>query len=201
MSIEKRGDWWFPSRDTEYLKVAADMRSLHLAMARVQARNVAVQAGGCIGVWPRQLSAWFRAVYTFEPDPENFECLVKNLSGLTNVAKMQACLGAGWGPVGMQVSDANAGAGFVYGEGGIPDLRIDDLRLDACNLICLDVEGYELPALMGARETLRKFRPVVLCEEKGLGERYKFGNVAEWLTEHGYKEVGREARDVVFAWI
>lgn len=200
MAIERRGEWWFPERDTEYVKVAADMRSLHLAMKYVSARNVAVQAGGCIGVWPRQLSAWFRAVYTFEPEPENFECLVKNLSGLINVMKMQACLGAGQAPVGMQRSDANAGAGYIQGDGGCPVLKIDDLHLDICNLICLDVEGYELPALMGARETLRKFRPVVLCEDKGLHKRYGFGELREWLVEQGYKEVGREARDVVFSW-
>ncbi len=200
MSIEKRGEWWWPSRDTEYLKVAACLQSLHLAVKRVQARNVAVQAGGCVGVWPRQLSAWFQAVYTFEPDTENFECLVKNLSGLTNVAKMQACLGAGQAPVGMARSDANVGAGYIWGDGVTPVIKIDDLHLAACNLICLDVEGYELPAMMGAKNTLAMFRPVVLCEDKGLHRRYGFGNLTEWLAEQGYKEVGREARDVVFAW-
>lgn len=96
----------------------------------------------------------------------------------------------------------NAGAHYVSGDGDIPIITVDSLQLDACDLLCLDIEGSEPLALRGAEQTIRKFRPVIMFEEKGLSERY-YGiprNSAEqWVLSLGlgYKVASKVRADVI----
>lgn len=47
----------------------------------------------------------------------------------------------------------------------VPVLRIDDLRLTACHFMKIDVEGMERQVLLGTRETINRFRPLVYLED------------------------------------
>ena len=47
----------------------------------------------------------------------------------------------------------------------VPGLRIADCQLAACDLIKIDVEGMEREVLLGAVETIRRFRPVLYVED------------------------------------
>ena len=126
-------------------------------------RRVLVQAGGNCGYYIRKYAELFGMVYTFEPDPINFHCLVQNVPNF-NVIKTQACLGAEHVPVSLNNVLTDVGATHVSGPGAIPTLRIDDLGLEVCDMIALDIEGYELFALKGARETIERTRPVIVIE-------------------------------------
>lgn len=169
-------------------------------------RHVAVQAGGNCGVFPRALAKMFETVYTFEPDPENFTALVYNTAELKNVIRLQAALGDEHGRTGLALADHepnNCGAYFLAGQGPIPVLRIDDLILPDCNLIYLDIEGYELRALRGARATIDKFHPVIALEDKGLSEQYgtKQGAVISYLeSQHQYVVLERVHKDVILGY-
>ena len=103
------------------------------------------------GVWPAWLADHFETVYTFEPDRENFRCLVQNVPD--NVVCFQSALGYQRKLIDLHRDPVNCGAYFVEKEGTIPTLRIDDLELPACDLIVLDVEGMEADALQGAMLT------------------------------------------------
>lgn len=81
-----------------------------------------------------------------------------------------------------------------------PVLRIDDFETDGLGLVYLDIEGFELNALMGATETIRKYRPVIALEDKGLSEKYGTpkGAVEEWLaSQFDYVVLKRVHRDVI----
>lgn len=161
--------------------------------------DVAVQAGGHCGVWPRDLGVEFGAVYTFEPDPVNFHCLCANAPA-QNVFKFNAALGDKRGLVDLDRRPANCGAHQVSGPGRIPVLMIDDLGLSSCDLIYLDIEGYELPALKGAHRTIQAFRPVIAVEDKGMSSRYgiEVGEVERWVCDSFcYRVALRPQRDVV----
>jgi FkbM family methyltransferase len=135
-------------------------------MEHVRKFDVVIQAGGNCGMYPRLFSNYFKWVYTFEPDPINFMALTLNCQR-DNIVKMQAALGDVHAMVevhrhtlhnvGMHQVKQNPGA-------HVPQLRIDDLALQDCDLIQLDIEGYEINALRGAIETITKFRPVVVVE-------------------------------------
>jgi FkbM family methyltransferase len=147
-----------------------DLGNVDEALKVTKGRTSVVQAGGNLGIFPKYLSRFFKRVYAFEPEPELFEMMCANAPE-RNIVKFQAALGCERGLVGISRvrrqndgGTAHEGIAHVSGKGAIPTLKIDDLGLDSCDLICLDIEGYELYALRGADETIRKFRPTILCE-------------------------------------
>lgn len=196
---EINGDWW-PRGDVECrASIEAFSSDVDAIIKHVEHAGVCIQAGGNVGMWPKKLAGLFDSVYTFEPDNANFQCLCRNVPEL-NVIKMQAILGSRRGLVKLATTRHNCGAHFVDGNGIIPTLRIDDLGLDACDLIQLDVEGFEYSALLGAGKTIDKFKPVIVCEEKGLGEKFGISDeaIGVFLGVFGYEVVERLNRDVVY---
>jgi hypothetical protein len=72
-------------------------------------------------------------------------------------------------------------------------MLIDDLELDACDAIQLDIEGYEYPALKGAERTIERFRPVIATENPS-------STVTNFLAQFGYIQYETNAADKLFAW-
>jgi FkbM family methyltransferase len=160
-----------------------------------------VQAGGNCGVYPLELSRHFSQVYTFEPDSHNFECLLINCRGVENIQARCAALADKECTVALQLNPNNCGSHHVSGSGTIPALTIDSLKLDACDLIALDVEGYEWPALQGAYRTLDLFHPTLILETKKHGERYgyKSDQMRDWVKERGYTYRDKVGRDEIWS--
>ena len=69
----------------------------------------------------------------------------------------------------------------------------------ALDFLKLDLEGYEADALEGCIEQLKRYRPVVLIEEKNLPHKELDYAARKLLVGIGYAEVARSGRDVVFA--
>ena len=103
----------------------------------------------------------FEHVLTFEPDATNWECLVRNVKE-PNVTCFQAALGEEAGFIGMHHEQTNCGASYVAGPGAVAVVTVDSLRLLQCDLLQLDVEGYELKALKGAEDTIRRCSPLIV---------------------------------------
>lgn len=195
------GGFWWPVRDQGAIQSVLDsVADLDEILPLVPGRRTVIQAGGNVGVWAAKLAeSGFRRVHTFEPDPANYACMERNLTA-DNVRMYFAALGNEIGTVSMVRDEDNCGASFVKAGSDVPVMRIDDLILDACDLICLDIEGYELHALQGAKRTIGKFRPVIVAEDKGLSERYAvpMGAVAKYLEDNfGYRIAKRIGRDLV----
>lgn len=172
---------------------------LEAAYRRCTNFDVAVQAGGNCGVFPAAMGEKFKTVYTFEPDPVNFRCLCANAPA-ENVIKFNAALGAAHQLVGLDRKPKNVGAHQIDGDGSIPTMRIDDLALKRCDLIYLDIEGYELHALLGAEATIKRCRPVIVIEDKGCSVRYGIaeGETGAWLIDKfQYRVAEKVNRDVV----
>ncbi len=183
-----------------------DLPALDRIIARVRQHRVAVQAGGNLGVYPKRLAERFDTVYCFEPDAESFAALAVNAPA-ANIVRFQAALGAKHELVGLSAvrrdgsgRPSHPGLTHVSGPGVVPTLCIDDLNLPVCDLICLDVEGYELFALQGAVETLRRCRPVIACEiNKNLAHvGHSAADLVNLLTSVGYVCADQQGSDVVF---
>lgn len=199
-SFREQGGFLWPAwdRDGSSAILAGAKRDIERVLRVARRRRVAVQAGGNVGVYAVALADHFRRVVTVEPDAENFECLLRN-AGRVNIKAVHAALGDGTRPMALVRHEANCGAHRVSGEGEVPQITIDGLALDACDLIWLDVEGYELPALKGAVRTIAKHRPVIVVEDKGLSDHYGIpqGAVLDWLADRGYAVADRFGRDIV----
>lgn len=162
--------------------------------AHVRDWSLVVQAGGHQGFYPRMLAEKFGMVYTFEPDPINFYCLVQNCDR-PNIIKMQAALGASASEANLEVTETsgqnriNDGEQKVYplnvvGAYRVPVITIDSLNLSSCGCLFLDTENYELPILMGALQTIRKFKPLIIVE-KGF-DPDNFAAITALLKGMGY---------------
>ena len=197
-------NFYFPDHDDQCNKgVFKQLPDVEESLKFVKNKGVCVQAGGNVGVWAKYLAEQFGVVYTFEPDPENFNCLCANVRE-HNVVKFNAALGEKHDmvEVGMPkgYGDNNCGAYQVLGEGYIPTMMIDDLNLPALDLLYLDIEGFELFALKGADETIHKYRPVIALEQKPLPIMYGLepDSATEYLVaRHGYTVKQRVNRDTI----
>jgi len=161
----------------------------------LKGNSVAVQAGANCGWVTREVAKHFSDVYTFEPDALSFLCVCMNLPQ-DNVHKFQACLGSTHETVKINTdcrSDWGSGADHVepnpQGEAGsVPTILIDDLNLNACDFIQLDLEGYEYFALEGAKNTIAKFKPVLQIE---VAHHARYGvsldQIKEFMKQYGYE--------------
>jgi FkbM family methyltransferase len=184
-----------------------DLETLQRALEYVPRRRACVQAGGNLGIFPKYLAERFGIVYTFEPDPKLFRMLSHNAPE-PNIMRIQAALGADNQPVRMECSRrdntgraVHEGLTHVAGPGSIPCVRIDDLRLCVCDLIYLDVEGWEYFALQGALETIERCRPVIAVEiNRNIGYTGHTGDeLRALIASRGYTHVLTMHSDEIYA--
>lgn len=203
MDLIARNGFMWPADDGWCHKVIhEELGDLDAAVRLCRGHEVAVQAGGNVGVWASHLAKRFKRVVTAEPDVINYKCLTLNVPD--NVEHHRAAFGAEPSSIGLVYVEGNAGAHYAKADGDIPVLTIDSLGLEACDLICLDVEGYEPMALRGAEQTIRRCKPVIMFEEKGLSQRYfgvPEGTAERWVVGlgMGYSVKARVRRDVILA--
>lgn len=123
-------------------------------------------------------------VHSFEPSRYHFARLNGNidLNGFTNVKTNQVGLWDAPAASTLHVplrntGMSNTGAASMFADTSDPEpskdepielIRLDDYvaenALDRIDVIKVDIEGAELAALRGARETLQRFHPLVLME-------------------------------------
>ena len=201
--IFKIDDKWFWRSDDTNLKtfkvLSNETDLLEKVKPFLKNNQVVVQAGGNCGMQVVKFAEFFQTVYTFEPDPINFYCLVNNLP-YENVIKFQCCLGESHKMISMNPLKDEIGGFYVNeNKGNIPTLRVDDLNLSSCDFIQLDVEGYQLFALKGAINTIQRFKPVISIELDWV-ERYNFSHrdIINFLTSLRYEKVDSYTSDHIY---
>ena len=73
------------------------------------------------------------------------------------------------------------------------------MEFEDLDLIWLDIEGSELRALIGAEETIKKHKPVVVIEERNLPQTKNYSTTARsWLESRGWTYYGKTHADAIF---
>jgi FkbM family methyltransferase len=196
----EQGFLW-PEQDIRCAQyIFKSVRDLHQIYDYCRKFEVVIQAGGNCGIWPRELGLRFQRVYTFEPCSINFRCLAANAPA-ENIYKFNAALGERPGLLDLVRDPKNVGAHYIAKTSGqIPTMRIDDLALDTCDLVLLDIEGFEFQALSGGIETIRNFNPVVVVENRGYSRRYGIdGGKIEELLSNTHSVVAKSRYDLILA--
>lgn len=170
----------------------------------------AVDVGAHVGLWSRILGHHFLHTYSFEPVPEMYECLLKNIERCPNAVhpSRRAITSAKGGVIVMNTVPDNTGNAHVRPilKGGIindehpvvPSSTLDDLFTGPINFLKLDVEGYELEVLRGADRILAEEKPIIVLEQKsGNAERYgwKQYDALNYLKQRGYEPVWEMSGD------
>jgi FkbM family methyltransferase len=187
-------DLW-PARDETCHRIAYDFRGADQAVRRCNKLDLVIQAGGCVGAWPRYLRTIFAKVYTFEPSPENFGLMLKNLSGL-DIVKFNAALSDKVGKCGLKLNPRNCGDDQTTAGEEVETISIDSLNVDP-DLIYLDIQGDEYAALQGAAETLKRCSPIIGIEVDNKLARLK-GDAVALLKSLGYVQFGKSHQDWLF---
>lgn len=163
-----------------------------------------IQAGGHCGLYPLLFSEVFEMVYTFEPDPLSFFCLVNNCQA-SNIVKFNAALSDKAGLINVVItSPQNTGMNKVVSannsslSGTVPAVTIDSFEFKDVRMMELDLEGHEIPALSGATKTIQKHKPVIMLE-CGEPHHAQYAPAHEAMKALGYKPYKQINRlDVVF---
>jgi len=195
------GDWVWP-RDDEGLWLGPSQEwpaIKELILEHCTSMDTALQAGGGAGMYPRLLSEMFSTVVTFEPDPVNFFCLARNCKS-RNIVKFNAALGDEnrWCTFSYPV-ESNRGTGMVVTNTANPDygtigdvimMRGDTLQYRKLDLVYLDIEGGELTAVRGLINSIKKHRPLVICENAHAG-------IIDYMSDFDYVVVAKSNSDTV----
>jgi FkbM family methyltransferase len=209
--------WYVPSDDSyfdKFLKGVPPKQNgfqrehLEEAFKYVKKWDYAVDVGAHVGFWAKDMAERFGKVYCFEPSPQTFGCLAKNLAGYDNVMLSSVAVGDKAGHCDISRDDRraiNSGSAYIIPKnrgGQIKVVAIDTLDLPGCDLLKVDVEGFELAVLRGAKGTLREYKPVIImeCMKKFARRRYGWADseAESFLLNRGYKAVAEMRPDKIF---
>lgn len=141
-------------------------------------------------------------IFSFEPSPINFRKCSHNISlneNLKNkITLFNLALGEKEGVAYLQTRDEhNLGMNSI-GETGVEvqmktlDAVVLENKIQQCDLIKMDVEGFELKVLKGAVKTISDFKPILFMEMNNeLLQRQgdSVSDLLNWLKQNQYKIV------------
>ena len=169
----------FPAYRLAYrcFKAHADRAERQLLQNILFAGAVVVDAGANIGVYSEFLSRCVGSdgvVYSFEPSPDNFKRLRCATRKLPNVRSCAAVVGEHSGETTLYVSDKLNVDHRAYASDGNPRraVQVRMVALDdyfkageRVDLLKLDIQGYELHALRGAKRIINENQDIKLLLE------------------------------------
>jgi len=115
-------------------------------------------------------------VYAFEPDKINFEILIKNIkaNNLENVVAVNAAVGRKIGKIKLYKSKENLGDHKLYetlrpsdtslDREAVQIIKLDDFVKEKVNLMKIDTQGWEPEVIEGAKEIIKKNKPIIFLE-------------------------------------
>jgi FkbM family methyltransferase len=192
--VESLGDFLVNNHDT---MIEANLRGSLQEVKDLQvfAQGLVVDIGANLGGHSVAFSRTAQLVYAFEPQPHTYGLLCANcaINGRTNIVPMPYALGEKAGTVAISPINPtleHVCQGASIGEQGQPvQVRtLDSFELSGVSFIKIDVEGYELKVLQGARETLQHDFPVLYIE---IHKESLIAPVTSFLGELGYKAMER----------
>lgn len=138
-------------------------------------------------------------VFSFEPIPENFSLLRKNveLNNLTQVRMLNQAVFSRAGEITISVPDdlPNSGNGSVCLDKGMRQLHVSAVSLDAfCeefsirpDILKMDVEGAEYEVLRGAERVITQFLPKLMIELHHFDGKIAAHPVPDMVSDWGYQ--------------
>ena len=163
------------------------------ALGYVKKWNTCIDIGSQFGFWTRPLLKKFKTVHCFEPNPLFRECFLKNIP-LDNVTLH---------PYGLSNNEHTAhqskdGQVLSMKKGSVQCKTLDSFKLDNVDFIKIDVDGFEHKVLIGAKQTIKKFNPIINIEMKRMKRSLIVHNCMNFLKKRGYRMAKRVKSDEVW---
>jgi FkbM family methyltransferase len=168
MKIEKVNGFWVPNNDLHFEDWKAGksftqnkclLKFIDYCVDKNKKFNHILDIGAWVGTWSMAMNKFCGRVIAFEPDSLHYQCLVKNVTDDVETHK----LAVGSEEKLISLSEDNfTQSKRIVGEGSIPMITIDNMKLDDVDLIKIDVEGYEMEVLKGAKKTLENVQYLMI---------------------------------------
>ncbi|MCP3460181.1 MULTISPECIES: FkbM family methyltransferase [unclassified Bradyrhizobium] len=171
---------------------------------------IAIDCGANIGVhtieWASSMTGW-GSVIAIEAQERIYYALAGNIAinNCFNALAVHAAVSSESGT--MQIPNPNyftpssfgslelrqrpgnefIGQSINYTDNTVPvqKMTLDELNLPRVDFIKIDIEGMEMEALAGARETIKKYRPMLFIEKIKTDNR----QLEHWLRDNGYQSL------------
>jgi FkbM family methyltransferase len=138
--------------------------------------DIGAGGGETIGKFALVFGERLKKVYAFEPQEEQFRMCRETVkySHLSdrgvcmNIAIGDKTIDGGYEPVGAAADGEDMGESAV--------MRLDDFDLEVEGKLCIkmDIEGYEMKALAGMAETIKKYKPhMAVCVYHKVGDIWR----------------------------
>ena len=163
------------------------------ALKYVQRWRNCIDIGSNVGMWTRDLAQKFEQVYCFEPNPNFIECFNKNITE-SNVELFK---------FGLSNKEHTASQGFnvthlINEPGDVQCRTLDSFKLDNVDFIKIDVDGFEVEVLQGAKRTIKEFNPVINIEMKKMKRPDTCTKIKRYLRKLGYDHRKRTRSDEIW---
>lgn len=182
------------------------------AFPKIRKFRHALDIGAHVGLWSHVMARCFARVTAFEPVAEHASCFRRNLLDALsqNVALIEVGLGeCDRDDVEMALKAPWSLKARVRTDERLPVVKACIRALDgfeiqgAIDFIKIDCEGYELFALKGGEQTIRRNKPFIIVEQKpGNTQRYGISDTAgvEVLKGWGASVLWEFGGDYYMAW-
>lgn len=160
----------------------------------VPATRTAIDIGGWLGPWTRELARWCPQVHTFEPQPDLARYLRRVVP--KNVTIHEKAVADRPGMLPLVIPSAEHGSralASLSGEAGpgaiiheVEVVRLDDMSFTDIGFVKIDVEGHEREVVEGAHALLSEQRPRLLLEAEQRHIDEPITDLFALVTGHGY---------------
>lgn len=167
---------FYEKRETEFIKqnIASEM--------------ICLDIGANIGYHTLLMAKLAKQVLAFEPFPDAYELLNKNLdlNLFMNVRTYPYALGDKNKIARLFIEQGNFGMNKLEGSGRFIDVEertLDSFYKGRVDFVKIDVEGHELEVLKGMIKILKKYKPVIMLESIWASKR----DLMNFFSQNDYK--------------
>ena len=166
----------------------------HLQFRRI------IDVGAWWGPWTITWQNNAEHVEIFEPNQAILPKLKRNISNFKNCTLHETALGNKAGKISME-QVTHSGTYHIKDTHGLINVTtLDSYNFDSVDVIKIDVEGYEIPVLEGARNTILVNKPYIQIEGNKAIQRYGYhkADINRYLTKLGMVRIGKRYPDQIW---
>ncbi len=197
----------------------SDEQEINLVKKFIKPGSDSIDVGVYRGVYSYEMSKYSEKVHSFEPNPIIFKYIDKNLKKfIKNIHLYNFALSNQNKTINLKIPIRNSnsnkeifeeyyemGRATIHNENNFENYEnfeiqtktIDELSFDnKISFIKIDVEGHELEVIEGAKNTIKKDKPILLVE---IEKQYTKKEVAEsinFINSLGYKSYFFDKKDL-----
>jgi len=166
----------------------------HLQFRRI------IDVGAWWGPWTITWQNNAEHVEIFEPNTKILPKLRRNISNFKNCTLHETALGNRVGKVSMEQVTHSGTCHIKDAHGLINVATLDSYNFNSVDVIKIDVEGYEIAVLEGARNTILANKPYIQIEGNKSTQRYGYHKVDinTYLTKLGMIRIGKRYPDQIW---